>query len=145
MRFSDELKPENMARLFSKSRLIRTEVKTLIGLTMRAPIDFFLPSPQTISDSIEQSEALLNELHQAMMGDGAELFAEENLANPDFNPFRSGDVLREAIFYSGKSAYAFQYRDLAPLKYSADAVGYNGTRVSTWRSAARCAGTLLSS
>ena len=48
--FKDELKPENMAQLFSKSRLIRTEVTTLIGLMMRAPIDFSLPSQQTISD-----------------------------------------------------------------------------------------------
>ena len=40
--------------------------------------------------------------------------------NPEFNPFKRGDVLREAIFYSGESAYNFQYRDLAPQKYTAD-------------------------
>ena len=34
--------------------------------------------------------------------------------------FRQGDVLREAIFYSGDSAYSFQYRDFAPKKYGRD-------------------------
>ena len=43
------------------------------------------------------------------------------VAESGFNPFTRGDVLREAIFYGGESAYAFQYRDLAPRKYSADA------------------------
>ncbi len=121
VRFGDELKPENMARLYSKSRLIRTELTTLIGLMMRAPIDFSLPSPQTISDYIEHSDALLHELHLAMLGAGADFFTEENMKEPGFNPFKFGDVLRETIFYGGESAYTFQYRDLAPLKYSADA------------------------
>jgi len=106
VRFEDELRPENMARLYSKSCLIRTEVTTLIGLMMRAPIDFFLPLPQTISDYIQRSEALLEELHYAL----APTFA---------NSF--GKFIREPIFYGGESAYSFQYRDLAPLKYNADA------------------------
>jgi SEC-C motif len=119
--FKDELKPEDMARLYSKSRLIRTEVTTLIGLMMRAPIDFSLPSPQTISDYMERSEALLEELHQTLAGTFANHLTLENAANPNFNPFTIGEVLREAIFYGGESAYTFQYRDLTPLKYGADA------------------------
>ena len=31
-----------------------------------------------------------------------------------------GEALREAIFYSGESAYTFQYRDFSPRKYAAD-------------------------
>ena len=48
--FRDELRAEDMAQLFSKSRLIRTEVTTLIGLMMRAPINFSLPTPEVVSD-----------------------------------------------------------------------------------------------
>jgi hypothetical protein len=120
--FKDELKPENMAQLFSKSRLIRTEVTTLIGLMMRAPIDFSLPSQQTISDYIERSEALLEELHKSLSGKFTKFLTPDNVADPAFNPFKYGDVLREAMFYGGESAFTFQYRDLALLKYSADAV-----------------------
>jgi hypothetical protein len=119
--FKVELKPENMARLFSKSRLIRTEVTTLIGLMMRAPIDFSLPSQEAISEYIERSEALLEELHHTLAGTFTNFLAGDNAADPNFNPFTMGAVLREAIFYGGESAYTFQYRDLAPLKYGADA------------------------
>lgn len=104
VRYKDELKPENMAPLFSKSRLIRTEVTTLIGLMMRAPIDFFLPSQQTISDYIERSEALLEELHRVLARAFTTFLTPDNVADPNLNPFKSGDVLREAIFYGGESA-----------------------------------------
>jgi hypothetical protein len=62
VRFEDELRPENMAQLYSELRLIRTEVTTLIGLMMRAPIDFFLPLPETISDYIQRSETRADQL-----------------------------------------------------------------------------------
>ena len=101
--FKDEMNAEDMANLHSERRLIRTEVTTLIGLMMRAPIDFNLPTPRIISDYIWQTEALLEELHQSMS---------------NFSTF--SNFIREAIFYRGDSAYSFQYRDLAPRKYSAD-------------------------
>jgi len=121
IRFDGELTPDDMAPLYSKSRLIRTELTTLIGLMMRAPIAFSLPSQETISDYVSRSDALLNELHLAMLSARADLFSVENAKKLDINPFEFGDVLREAIFYGGESAYAFQYRDLAPVKYRADA------------------------
>ena len=42
------------------------------------------------------------------------------VADKNFNPFTSGTVLREPIFYGGESAYSFQYRDLSPKKYARD-------------------------
>lgn len=112
--FNEELKAEDMAQ-FSKSSLIRTEVTTLIGLMMRAPIDFSLPSPEEVENYIKRSEDLLEELHQAMAK------ALQHVVKPDLNPPTFGEFLREAIFYGPESAYSFQYRDLAPRKYSADA------------------------
>ena len=35
--YSDELKGEDYAKMFSSNRLIRTEISTLIGLMARAP------------------------------------------------------------------------------------------------------------
>lgn len=140
VRFEDELRPENMAQLYSKSRLIRTEVTTLIGLMMRAPIDFFLPLPETISDYIQRSEALLEELHYTLAPTFANSLKPENATDPKFNTF--GEFLREPIFYGGESAYTFQYRDLAPLKYSADANWLRRNKGIDLEVAARCAGTL---
>jgi hypothetical protein len=88
---------------------------------MHGPIDFSLPPQETISHYVARSDALLDELHQAIFTVRPDLFSLDKLKEPDFNPFKYGDVLREAIFYGGESAYTFQYRDLAPVKYRADA------------------------
>ena len=118
--FSDELKAEDMAQLYSRSCLIRTEVTTLIGLMMRAPIDHSLPAAQVLSDYIERSEALLEELHQTMLPPATKHLGTHSASCPDADQFTFGKFLREPIFYGGESAYPFQYRDLAPRKYHAD-------------------------
>lgn len=38
--YKDEMKAEDMQHMFSRSRLIRTEVSTLIGLLVKKEIDF---------------------------------------------------------------------------------------------------------
>ena len=103
----------------AKSRLIRTEITTLIGLAMREPIDLSLPAPEVLSDYIQRAEALLEELHQTMLPPPSGR-ADTGGAPPDPDSFTFGSFLRESIFYGGESAYPFQYRDLAPLKYDAD-------------------------
>jgi len=45
-----------------------------------------------------------------------ELFDPCKIGDQNFNPFKKGNVLREAIFYGGESAYQFQYRDLSKIK-----------------------------
>jgi hypothetical protein len=119
--FSGEMRTEDMARLFSWSRLIRTELTTLMGLMLRAPIDFALPPQETISKYGASSDQLLEELHQAMVRAAHGSLDPKKLADPKLNSLTNGDVLREVIFYGGESAYTFQYRDFAPLKYAADA------------------------
>ena len=109
---------EDTSFMFSDSRLIRTELTTLIGLMMRAPIDFTLPQPRIVSKYIEQTETLLKELHHAIM---QPVVSSMHAGAPEPNFFKSGDALREPIFYGAESAYPFQYRDLAPRKYRKDA------------------------
>jgi hypothetical protein len=120
MRYSGDVKPEDMQHPFSRSRLIRTEISTLIGLLLRNEIDYTVPEPDILEQYITKTEALLEELHQTF---SVAFFADLNPAkvgDKAFNPFTSGAVLREPIFYGGESAYSFQYRDLAPRKYATD-------------------------
>ena len=119
--FNEELRAEDISPWFSKSRLIRTEITTLIGLMMRAPIDFTLPEPKVISDYIGQTEALLEEMHQVIKTTANEIIVSKRATKPDVNPFTCGEVLREPIFYGPESAYSFQYHNLAPRKYLKDA------------------------
>ena len=109
-----------MAKMFSRTRLIRTEITTLIGLMMRAPVDFSLPEPQILSDYIKHSGALLEELHQTMLPPELKHCSSHSPSCPDADQFSFGKFLRETIFYGRESAYHFQYRDLAPRKYHAD-------------------------
>ena len=117
--FKNDLSSQELTSRRSRSRLIRTEITTLIGLTMRGPIDFSLPAPEVLSDYMQQAEALLEELHQTMLPPPPGRIVTES-APSAADQFTFGKFLRESIFYGGESAYPFQYRDLAPRKYDSD-------------------------
>ena len=114
------MKAKDMQHLFSKSRLIRTETSTLIGLMLKSQIDYTLPAPQVLEKYVESTETLLEEIHQAMSASFSQDMDPAKIAEEDLNPFTSGATLRERIFYGGESAYSFQYRDFSPAKYAND-------------------------
>ncbi len=120
IRYSGEMKAEDMQHLFSRSRLIRTETSTLIGLMLKRPIDCTLPAPPILEKYIEATEALLEEIHHAMSASFWQDIDRAKIAEEGFNPFTRGAALREPIFYGGESAYSFQYRDFSPAKYVND-------------------------
>ena len=120
IRYLGEMKPEDMRHMFSKNRLIRTETSTLIGLLIKKEIDCRVPDPNTLQQYIDKTEALLQEIHQSMSAAFWATFDPTKVGDKNFNPFTSGAVLREPIFYGGESAYSFQYRDLSPEKYARD-------------------------
>ena len=120
IRYSGEMKAEDMQQLFSKSRLIRTETSTLIGLMLKRDIDYTLPTPKTLDGYIKATEALLEEIHRTMSDAFWAGIDLAKITDKDFNPFTSGAALREPIFYGGESAYSFQYRDFSLAKYGRD-------------------------
>jgi hypothetical protein len=115
-----ELKPEDMDHLFNKERLIRTELATLIGLMVKKALDLTPQKQEVIQSYIKRTDALMEELHNAMSYPvfAAMFEAVKSRAAPP-NPWH-GLGMREPIFYGTESAYSFQYRDLAPEKYGAD-------------------------
>lgn len=120
IQYSGAMKPEDMHVLHGNSRLIRTEITVLLGLMVKLEIDYAIPLPNTLQQYADKSEALLEELHHAMSGDFLAGLTPEILQDKDFNPFTSGAILRESIFYGGESAYSSQYRDFSPSKYERD-------------------------
>jgi len=116
----EELKAEDLAKVSSPERLIRTEISTLIGLLVSGSVDFTLPSPERLQDYVERSDTLLAELHDSLNLAVAGEFDVSRLGQPGFNPMKSGAAIREAIFYGSESAYTFQYRGLFATKYAAD-------------------------
>lgn len=120
IRYSGEMKTEDMRHLFSKNRLIRTETSTLIGLMLKSPIDYTLPPPSVLETYIGSTEALLEEMHQVISASFWQNIDPTKVAEAGFNPFTTGAALREPIFYGGESAYSFQYRDFSTAKYAND-------------------------
>ncbi len=119
--YGDALRGEDLAKLFSFDRLIRTEISTLIGLMVRGPRDFARPDEATLGQYIERTETLLKELHEVLI-EPVKSAVTAALADPSksTNPFTVAALLREAIFYGAESAYSSQYRDLSVLKYGRD-------------------------
>lgn len=116
----DKLKPSDLNGMFSRERLVRTELMTLIGLMVKRPLDLSQQPPDVIEGYVERTDALLQDLHDSMshpMHAGMLEAVKTGVIPP--NPWH-GQVMREPIFYGSESAYAFQYRDLAPEKYGAD-------------------------
>lgn len=120
IRYGDEMMPEDVLEQFGMDRLVRTEISTLIGLSCKSDLNAEMQTPETIQRYIDETEILLKEIHHSMMPNMTEIFDPEQASDPNFNPFKNGDFLREAIFYGGESAYHFQYRDLSSLKYKGD-------------------------
>lgn len=118
--YADDMTAEDILKFSSKTCLIRTEISILIGLMIQGEISYALPTPDTLQQYIERTEALLEEMHYALSEPLFASFTPENLADPGLNPFTGGDALREPIFYGGESAYGFQYRDFSLRKYTAD-------------------------
>jgi hypothetical protein len=117
--YKDELKGDDFNKLFSTDRLIRTEISTLIGLMVRKQVDYSVPSQQQLHTFIAKSEALLEELHEAL-GRPLKQGVQAALAGQQGDPFDTAVAMREPIFYGSESAYIFQYRDFAAKKYARD-------------------------
>ncbi|TVT83972.1 YecA family protein [Pseudomonas sp. H3(2019)] len=120
--YSKELKSSDMGQMFGYSRLIRTEVTTLIGLMMRQRLDTSIPSADTVKTYVARTDELMEELHRALARPMHTAFMSPQHAGKKADDIWHGEVMREPIFYGAESAYSFQYRDLLPEKYGADDV-----------------------
>jgi len=121
VRYSGKMRPKDMLPMFSPDHLIRTEISMIIGLMIQGDVDWAMPSPQVVEEQMDRTDALLRELHETFLPSMSGVIAAEAKAPvKDLELLGRGEFLREVIFYSGESAYNFQYRDFAPPKYGAD-------------------------
>lgn len=118
--YEGDLTPDDIAKLHSEDKLIRSEISTLIGLLLKNDIDYTIPDPHQQKEYIERTDALLKELHYAMMTPANNIFMDMIKDGKKDNPFEKGVFLKESIFYGGESAYDFQYLDFSLVKYQKD-------------------------
>ena len=120
IKYADTVTTDDVLQQFSMDRLVRTEISTLIGLVCKTQLNTKLPPPNIVQQYIDNTDALLKEIHHSMMTSPSDIFDPKKIGDENFNPFKNGDVLRETIFYGGEAAYHFQYRDLSKVKYKKD-------------------------
>ncbi|QIM69283.1 YecA family protein [Basfia succiniciproducens] len=113
---SEQVTTDDILGQYNENRLIRNEISLLIGLMCKKALDLTIPEPQIFQETIEKTEYLLAELHSSMIKPSFDSKSIEEW----LEYIQSGKMLREPIFYTGESAYHFQYRDLSKLKYSYD-------------------------
>ena len=119
--YTERVTEADMRDRFDPSRLLRTEINTLLGLMLKAPIDWTLPNQDVLGEYISASDRLLQDLHDAMSRAFSLVEALAARERGEYlNPFDSGDAMREPIFYAAESAYNFQYVDIASQRYAAD-------------------------
>lgn len=114
---------DDLQHQYSQDQLLRTEISTLIGLMAKGDVNPNMPSPQTLQNYIDRSEALLHEMHMSLQKPWMAAFREMARSSPKtklIDPFSTAEGLREPIFYGGESAYNFQYEELARRKYQND-------------------------
>lgn len=145
--YRDEIRAEDMSHLYSRSRLIRTEMFTLVGLLVRSDPDFDAPPPAQSAALAERAEALLSELHISMSRPWFEEIRAGLEGGVPVNPWQHGDAMREPIFYGGEAAFSFQNCDFAARKYAADddwLITTRGASISDMIAVAKSIGELQS-
>ncbi|WP_431636880.1 SEC-C metal-binding domain-containing protein [Dyella sp. KULCS107] len=120
MFFVGQMEASDLQRSFSRERLIRTEITTILGLLARGPIDASVPEVRIRDEYLERADLLMEELHEAMSRPAFDqMIAAAKAGIADSDIWR-GEAMREPIFYGSESAYSFQYRDFALEKYRSD-------------------------
>ncbi|MDR0912954.1 MAG: NERD domain-containing protein [Methanobrevibacter sp.] len=119
---------DDFEQLDNRNLINLNEISLLLGFLVNDKIDFTYPILENLLEMKKQSEALLSELHDFYKTLFTEKLDEEIKTNP--NPedydrakkefFRKGDILSEAIFYSGTGAYDFQCSKFLDDKYKHD-------------------------
>ncbi len=67
--YTGSMKEADISKMSSPSRLCRTEINTLVGLMVKAEIDWNLPTPTLMQEYVDARERLLQELHHCLSGE----------------------------------------------------------------------------
>lgn len=118
--YCNEVNEKDLLHQFELDHLIRAEISLLIALASKSETSWDSPIPRNFQDLVNKTLRLLHELHLSTVSSSMTiektLSKNRNQQSFDF----TGAFFREAAFYSGESAYHFQYLDLSIKKYCKD-------------------------
>ena len=114
---SGRLQPRDFSRQYAPQHFTRTELSPLLGVLVQEPIDYTRPRLSVLNHYLLETQSLLKQLHSAVIRASI-----TPLLDPPAGPKSTTNIalLREAMFYTGDSAYHFQYLDFAMRRYAQD-------------------------
>ena len=130
--FLDKITPKDFEQIHTRERLTGTEIATLTGLLVKRPLSLSLPPQHAIQKYIDQTDALLKELHKAILKPVQER-VRLMITSPASGGTLGGSAFREAMFYGPDSAYGFQFRDFSKQKFKADQQWLQANRGFTYQ------------
>ena len=114
-----KLQPGDFSRQYGPQHFTRTELSPLLGILVQGPIDYTRPSRSVLNHYLLETQSLLKQLHTAVIR--ASITPLLDLPTPTGQDSTTNiALLREAMFYTGDSAYHFQYLDFAMRRYVQD-------------------------
>lgn len=123
------INPEKLHKIDYWVSLGVKEASLLLGFLIKNEISFTLPeSPEDLIKMKQRTYDLMEELHNSFRLPFIEKMKhslqkeqdKENYRTAQKDFFGKGDLLVEAIFYSGTGVYDFQYFDFLEIKYKCD-------------------------
>lgn len=120
--YESELTHKDLESTKSRDRTIRSEISLLLGLMVKQPLVFDVPSYENVQVIVYNIEKLLEELHLSINSFMFRELGKLDMSNSLASEATLSHALafREPIFYAGEAVYHFQYRDLAAKKYAYD-------------------------
>lgn len=119
--FNGIIDADDFLPMYTRDRLLRTEITTLIGLMIKGNMDNALLEPSSLLHITQKTEELLENLHHSIsmpMVDSKNNHGNE-IHSSSLN-ISSALAMREPIFYAGESAYSFQHLDFSIRRYHLD-------------------------
>lgn len=117
--FGNEITPDDMAKSYVATRLLRSEFVTLQGMMIQSDVAADMPDTETFHSYVDHTIHLMGELHASFNKPMTQFFDTIESSSTD-SPFTHAQVLREPIFYGGEAANNFQYAAFSSQRYISD-------------------------
>ena len=118
-----QLQPGDFSGQYAPEHFTRTELSPLLGILVQGLIDYTCPRPSVLNHYVLETQSLLKQFHSAVIR-GSITPMLDRPSPIGSNSTTNIAPLREAMLYTGDSAYHFQYLDFARRRYAQDDVWF---------------------
>jgi len=113
MLFENSITEDEIANSYNSENALRIELSLILGLMIKGDINLSPIKSEIIQKYYNETISLLELIHK-------EIIPIDRIKSNRTNSIDKNMLIREAIYYSGETAYSFQYLEFAKARYSDD-------------------------